>query len=95
MGGRRQEIAQGDFIGAFECCMRFHWCIHYVHFIGVSKGPQGRRTSEASQAYLAGVLGQLWSPKMVLTACLWGTLRQQGKKGGKYEVFKFTRPSWR
>lgn len=54
---------------------------------------QGRRTCEAGQVYHAGVPGRLWSPEPVLTACLW--VKQQGKKGGKYEVFKFTRRSWR
>lgn len=78
------------FIGAFITCIPLAGLK-----VAVREGPQGRRTCEAGQAYHAGVPGRLWSPEPVLTACLWGTLRQQEKKGGKHEVFKFTRRSWR
>ena len=33
--------------------------------------------------YHTGALGPLWSCEPVLTACLWGTLRQQEKGEGK------------
>lgn len=32
-GGGTREMAPGDFIGALESCVRFHWCNHDVHSI--------------------------------------------------------------
>ena len=51
MEGRSREIAQEDFIGAFERCVHFHWCVHYVHSIGASEARAQGRTARTESLW--------------------------------------------
>lgn len=76
---------QGEFIGAFECYVCFHWCIHYVHFIAEFEGRGQERaergTCGRSQLIILECLVTCGHLGQVLTAHLGGwPLRQQEQR---------------